>query len=477
LLGEQTVPDYKHDLPTNYYFGGGDDGTYATPLAILVMLIAILLLSALPRKYAYVPFLIAALLVPLHVVLLIGSLHFNATRILILTGWLRVLIRRERFPGRLQLFDKIVLASALCSAVMYSLLWRDFGAVVNRTGVLMTTMGAYFLLRFLVRDQQDVVRVIKALAVVVIVIAPLMVYEYLSAYNPFWLLGAPQITNVRDGVIRAQGPFGHAITAGVIGAVLLPLFVGLYFHQPGMRRFSVAAIASATVMVLASHSSTPLLTYAAAVLGLAVWPLRKSMRKVRWGVAIVLLLAQVVLQSPIWFVMNRASGLMGGSGWHRAMLVDNFVRHFSDWWLVGTRANPDWGWSMWDVDNAYVGAGVTGGLLSFVLFIAMLVYAFKLIGRARKRVEKNPSELRLTWILGAALFANTVAFFGIVYFDQGIVAWYALLAMIAVVPTFVAATDLPRLHLEPDLGKVRAQIAVAGPAPHPHDREWEGLWS
>jgi hypothetical protein len=32
--------------------------------------------------------------------------------------------------------------------------------------------------------------------------------------------------------------------------------------------------------------------------------------------------------------------------------------------------------------------------------------------------------------LGASLFANVVAFFGISYFDQTIVAWYALLAMI-----------------------------------------------
>jgi hypothetical protein len=32
--------------------------------------------------------------------------------------------------------------------------------------------------------------------------------------------------------------------------------------------------------------------------------------------------------------------------------------------------------------------------------------------------------------MGAALFANVVAFFGISYFDQTMVAWYGLLAMI-----------------------------------------------
>lgn len=455
------MPDYKSDLPPNYYFGGGDDATSATPLAILVLLVAIVLILALPRKYAYVPFVVAALLLPLHVVLLVGSLHFTATRILVLAGWLRVLIRHHRFPGRLQPIDKVILCSTLCTAVMYSLLWQDLGAVVNRLGFLVMTMGTYFLMRFLVRDMQDVVRVMKTLAVVVIVIAPFMVYEHSSAYNPFWLLGAPEITNIRDGEVRAQGPFAHAIVAGTVGAVLLPLFVGLFFHRPRTRLLATAALVSSTVMVLASHSSTPVLTYAAAVLGLAMWPVRKSMREVRWGIVIFLLLLQLSIKSPVWFVMTRASGVMGGSGWHRSMLVDNFVRHFFQWWLVGTHANPDWGWSMWDVDNAYVGAGLSGGLLSFVLFIAVLVYAFKVIGRTRKQAEKNPRALRLIWVLGAALFANTVAFFGIVYFDQAIVAWFTLLAMIAVVPTFVVTERRPQVQIRTALPQIEAQISAA----------------
>jgi hypothetical protein len=436
------MPDYTYDSPPqNYYFGGGDDATAATPLAALVLLIATVLVLALPRRYAYVAFLVAALFLPLHVVLLVGSLHFNATRILVIAGWLRLLVRRDRFPGALQTIDKIILCSALCNAFMYSLLWQDLGAVVNRLGLLMTTMGTYFLMRFLVRDQQDVVRVIKTLAVVVIVIAPCMVYEHSSAYNAFWLLGAPHMTDFRDG-IRAQGPFGHSIVAGTVGAMLLPLFVGLFFDRSRTRWLAVAAVASSALMVLASRSSTPVLTFAAALVGLAMWPVRKSMRRVRWGVVIFLLLVQLSMNAPVWFIMDRASGVMGGSGWHRSMLVDTFVRHFFDWWLVGTRDNPNWGWSMWDVDNAYVAAGLSGGLLSFVMFIAVLVYAFKVIGRARKRVEKRPCELRLIWVLGAALFANAIGFFGIVYFDQAIVAWYTLLTMIAVVATFVPAAQV-----------------------------------
>ena len=160
------------------------------------------------------------------------------------------------------------------------------------------------------------------------------------------------------------------------------------------------------------------------------------MQFVRWGVIVLLIGLQLCMKVPVWFVLERLSGVLGGSGSHRSMLIDNFVHHFLDWCLIGTRDNAGWGWSMWDVDNAYVGAGFSGGLLTFILFIAVLVYAFKTVGRARKAAERSRRDARFIWAIGVALFANAVAFFGIVYFDQSIFAWYTLLAMVALVPRF-----------------------------------------
>jgi hypothetical protein len=55
-------------------------------------------------------------------------------------------------------------------------------------------------------------------------------------------------------------------------------------------------------------------------------------------------------------------------------------------------------------------------------------------------VEKSGSrrDAFLVWAIGCCLFANTVAFFGIGYFDQSILAWYGLLAMISATATFGA---------------------------------------
>ncbi len=121
------------------------------------------------------------------------------------------------------------------------------------------------------------------------------------------------------------------------------------------------------------------------------------------------------------------------------MLVDSFIRHFWDWCWIGTRDNASWGYDMWDSINTYVNAGTGGGLITFVLFLSIIVFAYKRVGIARKMAEKAGSlkDARFVWAIGVCLFANTVAYFGIAYFDQSELVWYTLLAMISVTTTFV----------------------------------------
>jgi len=424
-------------MPNNYYFGSGGE-TFITPLSIGILVAAAILIFALPRRYAVVPFLVAALLLSQSQAVIAFGFHFPVFRILILIGLSRCLIRREFLPGRMTSLDKVVLGWAVCNAVTFSLLWGELAAVTNRLGFLCTNLGAYFLLRILIRDKAGVVRTIKVMAVIVAIIAPLMLAEHVTGHNGFSVVGARNLAEVREGSIRAQGPFAHPIIAGTVGAMLMPLFVGLWWRGDRNRILLGLGIIGSTVMTIASNSSTPLMTYAAGALAMLLWRARKRMRMFRWGLVIGLVALQLVMKAPVWFLIAHVGGATGGSGFHRASLIDNFVRHFGEWWLIGTQNNADWGYYMWDVDNAYVGAGVGGGLITFVLFIAILVYAYKKIGIARQLAEKSPDDARLIWSIGAALFANTVAFFGIFYFDQSIACWYALLAMASVATKFVA---------------------------------------
>jgi hypothetical protein len=219
----------------------------------------------------------------------------------------------------------------------------------------------------------------------------------------------------------------------------------------------VGAIAS-TVMVLTSASSTPALAYGGAVIGIAAWPLRRIMRSVRWGIVAGLILLNMIMKAPVWFIIMHIDVVGGSSGYHRAMLVNDFILHFRDWWLMGTADNAKWGYDMWDLCNQYVAEGQLGGLATFICFLAMICICFSRIGRARKAVEGNRDNEWYFWLLGAALFSHVVGFFGISYFDQTRISWFALLAMI------LTATA-PYLIKEPVKRFVRTPLGSPRPKP------------
>ncbi len=439
----------RYDMPQNYYFGGGAQESSITLLALCALLLAICFICLLPRRKVAVPFLLSALLLPVSATVVVGGLHFLALRLLILATWIRLYTRKE-ISLRWNSLDKAVLAWALLNAVAFCVLWGTLSAVTNRLGFLWNTLGAYFLLRVLIRDKSDIRRVIKVLAVMVIVLGPLMLYEHVTGRDPFSVLGAEGLALVRNGVNRATGPFSHSIIAGTIGAMMAPLFAGLWWQDKRQGWLYGIAIASTFVMAVSAGSSTPLMALGAGFGALLLWPLRRNMRTIRLGIVAGIIGLQLCMKAPVWMLIQRTGGAMGSSGWHRAMLIDNFIRHFGEWWMVGTQNNANWGTDMWDVDNAFVAAGVGGGLLTLLALIAMIVYAFKQVGKSRILAAKFHTDERLVWAIGACLFANIVGFFGIVYFDQSVVAWYGLLAMISAMATMLPASGIrPQAHGKP----------------------------
>jgi hypothetical protein len=277
-----------------------------------------------------------------------------------------------------------------------------------------------------------------------------MVREQLTLQNVFGLLGGTRIIpEIREGKIRSQSVFQHSLTAGTFAATLLPLFF-LLWKNGKAKVMAVAGVVGCTVMTICSNSSTPLLGYVAGLLGVCLWPIRKKMKKVRWGIVIGLLALQLVMKAPFWFIIAHIDLTGGSSGYHRAELVDQFIRHFTDWWLIGTRDAPTWGWDMWDQQNQFVDVGESGGLAALVLFIVMISRCYARIGKARKLVEGRRRQEWLFWFLGAALFANLAAFFGVNYFDQVKVSWFLLLCMISAV-TVQARRSKAAAEVEPSV--------------------------
>lgn len=412
------------------------------PLVALAFLVAGLCICSLPRKQVVLPFLFAAFLIPADQVVLIDPFHFMTMRILVLFGLLRVLwakgiSKQAILAGGVNRLDVAILAFAASSAIAGLLLWHDWKAVVFQSGELYSVVGVYVVLRFLIREKEDVERTLKAFAWLATVIAVIMLYEQAKGWNPYALLGGSHAQEFatlseRGDRFRATGPFAHPILAGTFGAISMPLFFALWWKERRDRAVAALGMIAAVMISFASNSSTPLLALIGGLAALCCWPLRKFMGVIRWGIVVVLIALHIVMKAPVWSLISRVDLVGGSSSYHRYQLVDAFIRHFGDWCLVGVKGTADWGWDMWDLSNQYVLVGETSGLVPFLLFITIIVLAFKYAGRARRMAACRRDQLFI-WAIGCALFANVVAFFGISYFDQTIVAWYALLAMIVAV--------------------------------------------
>jgi len=416
-------------------FGGGASDSVLHPIVLIAMIVAIALIIALPRRNVLIPVLLAAFLIPLGQQFYAAGVHLFVLRLIVLAGLARAVASRDpsskyALAGGWNSIDTAFSLSMGTQAISVLILNPDAQAVVNQFGFVWDCFGGYFLLRLLIRNESDIRSAVKCFAVLVVVLAIGMAIERSTLTNVFGLLGGvTDKVEIRDGKIRARSVFQHPLTAGAFAATVIPLFILLWRNERA-KLFAACGIAGATLMTILTNTSSSLMTYAAACAALTLWPLRKNMRKLRIYLVASLVALHLAMKAPVWFLIARIDLTGSSSSYHRAELVDQFIRHFWDWWLVGVNTTVGWGWDMWDVQNQYVSVGEAGGLVAFVFFILITSRSFGRLGDARKRVD-DKNQQWFIWFLGSALFAHLVSFFGVNYFDQSRLAWYALLAMIS----------------------------------------------
>jgi hypothetical protein len=435
------------EAPVNFGFGGGASSTLLHPLMLVAMIIALIVIFVAPRKYISIPFLLVIFLGSLGQQIYVGGLHFYILRILIMAGLVRLVFAKFTssgglFTGGFDWVDKLFVMW-ICFRCAAGVLLNDAasGAVNYQLSYLLDALGGYLFLRYLIRDEEDIVRVVKVFAALTFIFALTMANEKFRNQNIFGYLGAvPIVPTVREGSIRAQAAFAHPILAGAFGVALIPLFWWLWIS--GKAKVAGAfGFCGSLGMMLTSASSTPLMAFLAAIAGWAAWSIRSKMRVVRWGFVVLLIALHLVMKAPVWFLIARADLIAGSSGYHRAMLIDLCVRHFADWWLIGTNAAGSWDWDMWDTSNQFVQEAESGGLLTFICFVMIIARSFNKLGKARQIIQNDVQQQKFMWFLAVALLTNCVLFFGVSYFDHTKIMWFALLAIIAAATAPILATQ------------------------------------
>jgi hypothetical protein len=394
------------------------------------------LLFNLPRRWAALPMLIAANYMTASQQLDLGGLHFTVIRIMALVGLMRVMIKGERFSGGFQTIDRFVAAWGawmICSSIFH----ENVGStLIFRCGFIFDNVVVYFLFRVFMRNPDEFLQLCRTLIIVLVPLATLLLLEKLSGHNWFSVLGGVSAeAMVRDGKIRAQGPFGHPILAGTAGAACLPTALLLW---PSHKKVAIAGVAAALLAVYASASSGPIMTVATIMFGLALWMVRTYLRQIRWAAVGCVVALALMMKAPVWYLLARIDLAGGSTGWHRAELINTAINHLGEWWLTGTDYTRHWiaygvPWSKnhIDITNHYIQMGVFGGLPLMLLFMGVLAAGFAAVGEALRRNEEAPVQQRLMiWTLGAILFGHAVTFLSVSYFDQTVTYLYFLLAAI-----------------------------------------------
>src|SRR6266850_1458197 len=187
----------------------------------LIMAVSACLVITLPRRQALIPLLLGLVYAPFAQTLEIGSINFSVIRLLTVAGILRVMMRGERISGGINVLDRLMIFWSVCA--LLSSAFHTSGALTFRLGLVLDCLGIYFVFRVLVQDLEDIRNSFKIVCIPFVPVAIGMMIEKMTGKNAFAFIGGVPLTaGLRNGHYRGQGPFGHAILAGTIGAVTMP---------------------------------------------------------------------------------------------------------------------------------------------------------------------------------------------------------------------------------------------------------------
>jgi hypothetical protein len=419
--------------------------TTVNPIGLLAVVVLGICVLFLPRRWSFLPLLIITCFIPTAQRIVIFGLDFDFQRIMVLFGAMRLFFRNEYLTFVWKPLDKVIIFWIGSSILFYTFQQGTFSSLVNRLGFGFDAFGMYFLFRCLIRNWDDIVHLVFGIILISIPVAALFLLENRTGHNIFSIFGGvPAITEVRQGRLRCQGAFSHSILAGCFWASFMPLIAAFWWKGAAYRKWAIAGLVTSIVIVICCSSSTPVMGVIAAMVGGGMFFVRRQMRLVRWGVALTLFGLHMVMKAPVWHLISRVSAVGGSTGWHRYNLINQTIENFSDWWLTGCPASTVLAWGVYsaDITNQYALEAVRGGLVTLILFIAMITIAFRDVGRFWRLQSRYPHRLALSWAIGVCIFVHCVNFIGVSYFGQISIAWYMILAIvgsISVQPQYFSA--------------------------------------
>ncbi|MEX0828213.1 MAG: hypothetical protein WD005_04590 [Haliea sp.] len=433
------------------------------PAGVAILICCAILTLVVRRNWAIFPLVILLMAIPSAQRFIVADLDLTFIRLIIVTGFLRVFVRREYTDFTFQLPDKIIIIWAIWAIIAYTMLRDGFSGFITRTGYMFEVVGCYFLARIYLKDIFDLRRLIGLLGIASIPMVGVFLLERFSGRNIFAEFGGvPERTLVRNGRLRCQGPFTHPIMAGMFWANVVPWIGAMWVTKAISRPTLAVYIICILGIIMNTASSTPVMALIFAVIGFSFYFFRRYMTYARWGLVALVLSLHMVMDKPVWHLIARMNVVGGSTGWHRYHLMDKAISNFWEWWAIGVVSTEHWGLGLVDVTNQYVLEAVRSGILGLCLYVFLLGSIFWILGKAM-RGANSKTELIILWASGTMLFANVAGFFAVSYFGQTEVAFFLFLGTAVSLATTAIETRRAKIreHLE------SANIPAASPQPAP----------
>lgn len=402
--------------------------TTVHPVGLAAFLVCIAISLYVSRDRVAIPFFVFLIIVPTAQRLVVVSLDFSFIRIFIYILIVRALYRREWFGISPAQPDATLALWGVWSIVAQGFLVGDMAASLSRVGYVSEAVGAYFIGRIYLRNIGSHYNLLNIIGILTILASFIILIEASTGRNMFAVFGgAPEITKIREGKLRCQGSFAHPILLGVYWALLVPWF--LLKVRSRLSPFSnLLFIFAATIIVITSASSTPIMALLLGTSGVLLFGYRRHLKIAKYLVLFGLVAFSIISNKPVWHLVSRIDIVGGSTGWHRYYLIDRAIAHFNEWWLVGTLNTADWGEGLDDVTNQFLLEGVRSGFLGMLLFIILIYHVYCLV---RKKIASTLDDsCQFYWVCGVVLITNIMVFFTVSYFGQNFPAFFVFLGSV-----------------------------------------------
>ena len=393
------------------------------PFAGFIFLVTFIWTFCAPRRYLLWPvIMIACFISPAQRFAVLGF-DFHFLRAISLVLLIRVLIFRDLKDVKFGKADAAVVG-LLLTIILCTLARAGVNPALSITGKMVEPFALYFVGRALVRTLEDIRYLLVGVSIIGIPVAIAFTVEQYTRYNFFSFFGGiPEMTVIRDGKLRSQGSFVHPITAGVFWASFAPMFIsqilsrqtGILFVMIGWIGFMVCVICA-----LMTNSSTSI---AGLLIGVSCWSiykLRFRLRTIFWFCLFFGIVIHFAATSGLHgLIFTRISFVSGSTGYHRYMLFEGLLNNVQKWFVMGTNSRM-FNRAYIDICNQYVLVALDGGIVALTLQFAIIIMAFRAVGRALRKSTKSSDSL-LIYGVGVSFITALASFTAVSSMGEGVI--------------------------------------------------------